>query len=33
MGENIFVFQGKEASAESAVNTWYNESKNFDFNR
>ena len=33
MGENIFVFQGKEASAESAVNTWYNESKNFDFNK
>ena len=22
MGENIFVFQGKEASAESAINTW-----------
>ena len=33
MGENIFVFQGKEASTESAVNTWYNESKNFDFNK
>ena len=33
IGENIFVFQGKEASAESAVNTWYNESKNFNFNK
>ena len=33
MGENIFVFQGKEASAENAVNAWYNESKNFDFNK
>ena len=33
MGENIFVYQGKEASAESAVNEQYNESKNFDFNK
>ena len=33
MGENIFMCEGKEANAEMAINEWYNEIKNFDFEK
>ena len=33
MGENIFLYIGKEPSAEIAVDEWYNESKNYDFKK
>ena len=33
MGENIFLFIGKQASAEIAVDAWYNESKIYDFKK
>ena len=33
MGENIFMCLGKEATAEMAINDWYNEYKNYDFEK
>jgi len=33
IGENIFMCQGKEATPEMAINEWYNEYKNYNFEK